>query len=55
MSASAHQICDLGCARILDHTAIQTTSMGTFAWMAPEVGHNVIITARMHGSEQDFL
>ena len=32
------QICDLGSARILDHTQLQTTAVGTYAWMAPEVG-----------------
>ena len=32
------QICDLGSARILDHTQFQTTAVGTYAWMAPEVG-----------------
>ena len=32
------QICDLGSARILEHTQLQTTAVGTYAWMAPEVG-----------------
>ena len=31
-------ICDLGSARTLEHTARQTTAIGTDAWMAPEVG-----------------
>jgi len=31
------QICDLGSARSLEHTARQTTAVGTYAWMAPEV------------------
>ena len=32
------QICDLGSARTFEHTAHQTTIVGTYAWMAPEVG-----------------
>ena len=31
------KICDLGSARSLEHTARQTTAVGTYAWMAPEV------------------
>ena len=31
------QICDLGSARILEHTTHQTTAVGTYAWMSPEV------------------
>jgi len=31
------QICDLGSAQSLEHTARQTTAVGTYAWMAPEV------------------
>jgi len=31
------QICDLGSAKTQDHTTKQTTAVGTFAWMAPEV------------------
>ena len=31
------QICDLGSARTHDHTTKQTTIVGTFAWMSPEV------------------
>ena len=32
------QICDLGSARSLQHTTLQTTAVGTYAWMSPEVG-----------------
>ena len=32
------QICDLGSARSLEHTTRQSTAVGTYAWMAPEVG-----------------
>jgi len=32
------QICDLGSARRLNQTVKQTTAIGTYAWMAPEVG-----------------
>ena len=31
------QICDLGSARYLEYTQTQTTAVGTYAWMAPEV------------------
>ena len=31
------QICDLGSARSLEYTQLQTTAVGTCAWMAPEV------------------
>ena len=31
------QICDLGSARPLEHTTCQTTVVGTYPWMAPEV------------------
>jgi len=31
------QICDLGSARNLQHATKQTTVVGTYAWMAPEV------------------
>ena len=31
------QICDLGSARHLEYTQKQTTAVGTYAWMAPEV------------------
>jgi len=34
------QICDLGSARRLNQTVKQTTVIGTYAWMAPEVGAN---------------
>jgi len=37
-SAFLPQICDLGSARSLEHTTRQTTAIGTYAWMAPEVG-----------------
>ena len=35
------QICDLGSARNLEHTVQQTTIIGTYAWMAPEVRNNI--------------
>ena len=41
------QICDLGSARRLDQTVRQTTAVGTYAWMAPEVRgckHRQIVT-----------
>jgi len=31
------QICDLGSAWTLQRTACQTTAVGAYAWMAPEV------------------
>ena len=34
------QICDLGSARRLEDTVKQTTIVGTYAWMAPEVLKN---------------
>ena len=43
---NALQICDLGSARRLEYTQLQTTAVGTCAWMAPEVS-----TAYIH----DFL
>ena len=36
------QICDLGSARRLEDTVKQTTIVGTYAWMAPEVLKNLI-------------
>ena len=44
MSNFLSQICDLGSARSLEHTACQTTAVGTYAWMAPEVGGSGKIT-----------
>ena len=42
------QICDLGSARHLEYTQRQTTAVGTYAWMAPEVStayiHDFFIT-----------
>ena len=35
------QIVDLGYARTMSRTAKQTTVIGTFAWMAPEVYYSI--------------
>jgi len=38
LSSMLHpQICDLGSARTLQHTTKQTTVVGTYAYIAPEV------------------
>ena len=36
------QICDMGSARSMEHTAKMTTAVGTYAWMAPEVRYRVL-------------
>ena len=51
------QICDLGSARRLDQTVKQTTAIGTYAWMAPEVRVSSAIersTMAMNGRDCDI-